>query len=75
MWACGMLYKAVAQTVLLYWSNSSVVMRAMLKVFEGVYHQVAQWIVGMTACHMYDGEWEYPPVADALETARLWPIK
>ena len=47
--AWGMLYKAVVQLVLLYVSESWVVMGPMLKVLEDFYHQVAINITGMTA--------------------------
>ena len=38
VWAHGMLYKAVAQTVLLYGSESWVMKGAILKVLEKFYH-------------------------------------
>ena len=47
--AWGMLYKAVVQLVLLYVSESWVVMGPMLKVLEDFYHRVAINITGMTA--------------------------
>ena len=46
---CGVLYKAVAQLVLLYGSDSWVVMGDILKVIEEFHHQVARSITGMTA--------------------------
>ena len=42
-----MLYKAVAQTVLLYGSNSWVMMGEMLIVLGGFHHRAAWWIAGM----------------------------
>ena len=64
MWS--MLYKVVVQTVLLYGSEIWVATESMLKVLEGFHHRVARWIVGNTDRRTVDGEWEYPPVADAL---------
>ena len=53
----GMLYKSVAQMVLLYESDSWVVMVEMLKVLEVFHHRAAQKISAMTARHAWDGEW------------------
>ena len=47
----------------------------MLKVIEGFHHQAARWILGMTSQLMKIGKWEWPLVADALDTAGIWPIK
>ena len=47
--ARSMLYKAVAQTVLLYGSESWVMTGAMMKVLEGFHHQATQCIAGMTS--------------------------
>ena len=73
--ARGMLYKAVAQTVLIYGIDSWVATRAMLKLFEGFHHRATQKIAGMTDRHTEDREWEYPLVVDALEAAGIWSIK
>ena len=61
-----MLYKVVAQTVLLYGSESWVVTGAMLKVLEGLHNILDRRIAGMTAWRVDDGEWEYSPVVDAM---------
>ena len=47
----------------------------MLKVLGGFHHQAAWWIVGIAPRRAEDVEWDYSPVADALEAAGLWPIK
>ena len=47
VWAQDMLYKSVSQSVLLYGSESWVVMGEMLNVLEGFHHQVARRITGM----------------------------
>ena len=70
----GMVFKAVAQLVLLYSSESWVVTGVMLKVLEGFRHQVDRRIMGMTATCGEGGEWEYPPMVEALEAAVLNPI-
>ena len=46
----------------------------MLKVLEGFHDRAARRIVGMTYRRTEDVEWEYPPVAYALEAAGLWMI-
>ena len=52
-----MMYKAVAQSVLLYGSEGWVVTGAMLKILEGFHHRAASQITGMTATRGADGEW------------------
>ena len=54
----GMLYKAMAQTVLLYGSDSWLVAGAMLKALEGFHYLEAQKIAIMTAWRMENREWE-----------------
>ena len=49
-------------------------MGAMLKVLEGFQYRAARPIMGMTATCGASGEWEYPPVVEALEAAGLQPI-
>ena len=47
----------------------------MLKLLEGFHHQADRRIVGKTDWCKTGGEWGWPPVVDALETARLCKIK
>ena len=47
--AQSMLYKAVVKTVLLYRTESWMVMRTMLKVMERIHHWVGRGILGKTA--------------------------
>ena len=70
-----MMYKAVAQTVLLFDSNSCVVTLEMLKVVEELHHRLVWWIKGMMYRRADNGEWEYPLVDDAMESAGLCLIK
>ena len=56
VWAHGILYKVVAQPVLLYGSNILVMMGAMLKVLEVFHHRAAWMIEGMMDRHTEDGE-------------------
>ena len=73
--ARGMLYEAVSQTLLIYISGSWVVTGAILKGLGGFHHQAARKIVRIADWHTEDREWEYPPVADTLESTGLWRIK
>ena len=66
VWDRGIIYKVVAQAVLLYGINSWVVMTEMLKVLEGFHHWSARRIAGITGQRTEDGDKEYPPVADVL---------
>ena len=52
-----MMYKAVAQSVLLKVSESWVVTGEMLKVLEGFHHWAARRITGMTATREAGREW------------------
>ena len=52
------MYKAVAQSVILYNNKNWVVTGEMLKVFEGFHHRVVNWITGLTATHGAGGECE-----------------
>ena len=74
VWARGAMYKAVAQLVLLYGIESWVVTGEILKVLEGLYHQVAQRITGMRVKHRTGGKWEYPSVVEAMEAAGIHTI-
>ena len=55
--ARGLMYKVVAQSVLIYNSDSWVVAGAMLKVVEELHHWVARRITGMTETCGAGGEW------------------
>ena len=47
----------------------------MMKVLEGFHHRAARRITGNQARRLPNGDWEYPPLAPALEAAGLWPMK
>ena len=68
------LYKVVVHTVFIYWCESWVVIDSMMTVMEGFHHRVARRIVVMTLRRSKDVEWEWPPVATALEVTELWPM-
>ena len=72
--AWGEIYKAVAQSVLLYGSNIWVVTGEMLKVLMAFQNQAAQQITGMTENCGAGGEWEYPAVYGAMDAVGIHPI-
>ena len=69
--AQGIMYKSVVQSVWLYGSDNWVVTGAMLKLLEGFHHRSERRIMGMTVLRMTSSEWEWPLVAEALETAGI----
>ena len=69
------LYKEFLQSLWLYGINSCEVAGGVLKVLEGLNHQVAIIILGVTVRHTKSKEWEWTPVAEELNTAGLCPIK
>ena len=67
--------ETVAQLVILYGSKSWLVTSEMLKVLIGFHHQVVRLITGMTAKHGAGGDWGYPLVEKAMESAGIHPIR
>ena len=58
--ARGMMYEVVAQSLLLYGSESWVVMGSILKLLERFQHWAPRRIIGMTATSRAGGERKYP---------------
>ena len=69
--ARGVMYKTAIQLVLLYGSESWMVTGAMLKVLEGFHLRLARRIAEITAWSTTGGEWEWPPVAESLDTSGI----
>ena len=57
LWARGMMYKAVSKSVMLYGSESCMVMVEMLKFLDKFHHQEDIQITGITEKRVADGEW------------------
>ena len=53
-----MMYKALAQKVLLYGSESWVLMEVMLKLMEGFHHWLDRRISGMSGWRIREEGWE-----------------
>ena len=66
VWARGMMYKVVAQSVLLYRSESWVMTGEILKVLDRFHHRADRRITGMTATRGTCGWWYFPPVVAAI---------
>ena len=71
----GMFYKAVVQAILLYGCESWTLTNPMIKALESFHHRVARRISGKMPKRLHDGSWTYPPLQDALQEARLYPIR
>ena len=69
--ARGAMYKAVAQSVLLYGREIWEVTGYMLKVLEGFHYRAARHITGLMAKRGAVGEWEYPLLVGEMEAAGL----
>ena len=61
-----MIHKSLEQKVMMYGSESWMVMGAILKILEGFNDREFRRIAGMMEKRVSDGTWEYPPVVAAL---------
>ena len=64
----------MAQSVLLYVSDSWVVNGEMIEVLTAFHHRAVQRITGMMAKSGAGREWEYPVIAEAMDSAGLHTI-
>ena len=69
----GMYYQAVVASVLLYDSESWVMLPSTLRELEGFHVEAARRLTGMRP-RKVKGEWVYPHSADVLAAAHLQPI-
>ena len=65
----------MALAVLLYGSESWVMNREVIKVLTAFHHRLARRIIGMMEKRWAGGEWEYPAVEEAIDSAGLHPIR
>ena len=70
----GNFYKAIVQSVLLYGSETWVWTDSMRLTLQGFHHKVARRLSGLMP-RLVNGEWFYPPIAEALQTAGLEPLE
>ena len=68
-----MFYKAVVQSVLLYGCETWVITPAVQRTLDGFHNRVTRQIAGRQPRRV-NGEWVYPPIAEARELAGLWPL-
>ena len=72
----GWFYKALAQSVLLYGSETWVLTKAMITALEGFHHRVARSISGQKGRYIAaEDRWVYPPIETALAAAKLYPLE
>ena len=69
--ARGEMYKAVAQSLLLYVRKSWVVTGEMLKVLTDFHHQATRRITGTMVKRGIGGECEYTAVEEAMDSTEL----
>ena len=73
---CGMFYKAVVQSVLLYGCETWVITSQVLDVLRGFHNRVARRLSGKRPYLLpAENEWVYPPIEEALEEAGLFTIE
>ena len=70
----GLFYKAVVQSVLSYGCETWVVTPRVLSILESFHNRVARRLAHHTP-YLSNGEWVYPPIAEALAIAGLYPIE
>ena len=71
----GMFYKAVVMSVLLYGSESWVWTDPMVKTLEGFHNRITRRLAGMGPTRSSNGDWVYPPIAEAREASALHSIQ
>ena len=69
----GMFYKALAQSVLLYGVETWTLSQSIVTALEGFHHRVARALSGLKP-KLQNGEWVYPPIANALSAASMHPL-
>ena len=65
----GMFFKAVVQVVILFGSETWVLIPHMGRVVVIFQYRVSRWITEMQPKRREDGGWEYPPLDTAMEEA------
>jgi hypothetical protein len=70
-----MFYKAVAQSVILYDSETWVITSHMLKMLQRFHRRVARRLTGRAPIfHRDTGVWMYPPLGNALRDAEFYSM-
>ena len=70
----GIFYVAVVQLVLLFGSETWILIPRLQKYLEGFNHRVARQMTGMGPKRQWYGTWVYPPIGAALEIGVLKDI-
>jgi hypothetical protein len=71
-----MFYKAVAQTVLLFGSETWVVTPSMMNMLESFHRQVARRISGRSPVYLRrEEQWSYPSFGNAYEKTGMYTVE
>ena len=70
----GYFYKAIIQTVLLYWSELWTLTGRMIGRLRGLHHQVARYITGRHIKELEDGTYFCPHMKEVLNAAGMETI-
>jgi len=73
--AMGYFYKAIVQAILLYGSETWVVLDAHLWQFRSFHSRVGRHLTGRHIRFLEDGSWYCPPTVDVLENAGLQTVE
>jgi hypothetical protein len=68
-------YKAVVQSVLLYFSESWVLSEKIVSSLRSFHRRCSRFITGRHIKKNADGSWSYPGSKESLELAGLWTIE
>ena len=74
LYAKGMFYVAIIQSILLYGVETWTVTPTMMKVLGTFHNRVARRLAGKMAYRVRQ-TWVYPPLAEALDSVGLAPIQ
>ena len=73
---CGLFYKAVVLSSLLYASETWLITQPILRALEGFHNQITQSIAKMSFCYLPDADtWVRPPIELARERAGIYPVQ
>ena len=70
-----MLYVAVVQAVILYWSENWVMSPRIVRTLGRFHHRVAHRLTGRQPRRRLDWAWFYPPLAEAMAEAGLQVVE
>ena len=73
---CGLFYKAVVMSTLLYASETWVISKPIERALEGFHNRITRSIAKLPIrYHPHLDTWEYPPIALAQERAGIFSLQ